>query len=134
VKVINKKHPEILQTKAKSECYLSVQQDRIWISHEAVKRFGLIAGMYLQFLNDEKAWWFFQSKDPDGFYLQENGHATSQALVISSKPLLRMILKSTGYKVGTRFYLLKPGTEYNGHQLIEVVTNKTFDQFMSAVL
>jgi hypothetical protein len=131
--LINKKHPEIIEAKRKSECFLSVMEDRIWISHCAVKRFGLEAGKYLHFLNDGSDWSFFQNDDPDGFLLQLNGKPTSQALVISSRPLIKLILKSTKSKAGTRFYLLKTEIESLGCPVVEIVTNKTYDQLMKAV-
>jgi hypothetical protein len=74
MKLINKKHPAIIEAKRKSECYMSVSERMIWISHEAANRFGLVAGKYLHFLNDGREWSFLQNEDPDGFLLQHNGN------------------------------------------------------------
>lgn len=128
--LINKKHPAIIEAKRKSECYMSVSERQIWISHEAVNRFGLIPGKFLHFMNDEKEWSFFQNDDPDGFFLQHNGKPSSNAVMITSRPLIQMFLKSTGFKPGTWLYLLESGSEYQGNRIVQIVTNKTYKEFM----
>jgi hypothetical protein len=130
--VINKKHPAIIEAKRKSECYMSVSERQIWISHEAAHRFGLSAGKYLHFLNDGREWSFFQNEDPDGFFLQHNGKPSSDALMITSRPLIRMFLKSTGFKSGTWLYLLVSDAECSGSKVVQIITNKTYKEFMGA--
>jgi hypothetical protein len=132
--LINRKHPEILEIKQRSDCFLSITDLRLWFSSTAATRFNLEPGKYLHFLNDGKSWSFFQNDDPDGFFIQKNGRATSQAVVVTCKPLIRMMLKSTGYKSGTRFYILKSNATHDGHPVMEIVTNKTFEEFMKAPL
>jgi hypothetical protein len=128
--LINKKHPAIIEAKRKSECYMSVSERQIWISHEAVNRFGLVAGKYLHFLNDDREWSFLQNEDSDGFLLQHNGKPSSNALMITSRPLIQMFLKATGFKPGTWLYLLASGVEHNGCKVVQIVTNKTYQEFM----
>lgn len=110
---------------------MSVSERQIWISHEAVNRFGLTPGKYLHFLNDGKEWSFFQNDDPDGFYIQHNGKASSNALMITSRPLIQLFLKSTGFKPGTWLYLLESGIEFKECRVVQIVTNKTFQEFMN---
>lgn len=133
MKLINKKHPAIIELKRKSECYMSVSDRQIWISHEAANRFGLVPGKYLHFLNDGREWSFLQNDDPDGFFLQHNGKPSSDALMITSRPLSNMILKTTGFPSGTWLYLLESGVEYQGCKVVQIVTNKTFQEFMEAI-
>lgn len=132
MKLINKKHPAILDSKKRSDCYMSVSEKMIWISSEAVTRFGLTAGKHLHFLNDGREWSFFQNDDPDGFFLQQNGKQSSKALVITCRPLTKMILKTTGYKSGTWFYLLGSQIQQQGNQVVQIVTNKTYQEFIEA--
>lgn len=129
--LINKKHPAIIEAKRKSDCYLSVSERQIWISHEAVNRFELMPGKYLHFLNDDREWSFLQNDDSDGFLLQHNGKASSAALMITSRPLIQMFLKSTGFKSGTWLYLLATGNELNGCKIVQIVTSKTYQEFIN---
>jgi hypothetical protein len=131
--LINKKHTVILDSKKRRDCYMSVSEKMIWISSEAVRRFGLTAGKHLNFLNDGREWSFFQNDDPDGFFLQHNGKQSSKALVITCRPLTKMILNSTGFKSGTWFYLLGSKIEKDGNRVVQIITNKTYDEFMKAL-
>lgn len=129
--LINKKHPEILESKSgKNDSYMSVYEDRLYFTSQAAKRFGLTAGTYLHFLNDGASWCFFQNNDPDGFAVQDDAKENSSAVMVCNKALIRMFMKSTKVTKGTRLYLMESNIRQNGIPVIEIVTNKTYDEFM----
>jgi hypothetical protein len=132
--LINKKHSEILESKSgKNDTYMSVHEDRLYFTNTAAKQFGLIAGQYLQFLNEGSDWSFFQNNDPDGFQLQADTKENSNAVMVCNRALIKMFMKSAKIVKGTRLYLMASNTKYNGIPVIEIVTNKTYDQLMKAV-
>lgn len=132
--VINRKHPEILESASgKNDCYVSVHEDRLYFTSTAAKRFGLLAGKYMQFLNDGSTWSFFQSDDKDGFLTIADTKENSNAVMVCNRALIRMILKSTKLIKGVRLYLLESSARQQDNAVVEILTHKTFDQIMKAV-
>lgn len=131
MELINKKHPEIVEGKiGKHACYMSIHHDRIYFTQIAAIRFGLQPGKYLHFINDGRCWQVLQNDDPDGFELMPDRKKNCKAVFLCNRPLIRKFMRSTGFKDGTRLYLLKTDAHHNGASIIEIVTNKTFDEFI----
>jgi hypothetical protein len=129
--VLNRKTPYIaLRSTGRYHVYMTVIDHKsFYFSKAASIEFGLKKGKYLHFDNTDGKWSFFQSDDKDGFTLLA-GRAGHESVRIENKPLMKMFRSSTKYSGKVRLYLLKSTAEVDGHPVIEIITNKTFDQLM----
>lgn len=127
--IINKKHPEILDSASgKNECYVSLHEDRLYFTNTAAKLFKLVPGRFLQFVNDGAHWSFFQNDDPDGFTIQADSKQNSNAVMVCNRALIKMIMRSTRMGSGARLFLAYSNAKVQSCDVIEIRTDKTYEQ------
>jgi len=93
MEVINKKHDEIfVNQRVALEAYISfLDLKHIYFSAGASRKYGLKAGLKVNFVNDENMWLFYVSNDNDGFDLIERKN--KQAVIICNAALVYLFLK-----------------------------------------
>ncbi len=130
--IINQNHPEIIESKSgKNNSYATVKETGIYFTNAAAKKYKLIAGKYLHFMNEKTQWRFFQNDDPDGFLLQADSKKNCEAVFISNKALAMMFKKAVRQKkISARYSLMQTTARQNGSPVIEILTYKTYDELM----
>ena len=109
--VINRKTKEIRLQHGKflNNQYLTIDaQHKIYITKGACTLCDLTINDYVHFLNEDDDWRFYVDDNADGF--KPTPVATKGGVNINHKGLTRMILKSTGFPQGKRFYVQKTNT------------------------
>jgi hypothetical protein len=114
MQVINRRNVQVRSER--NLPYVSVQKESLYFTQATVEQFDMRIGMYVQFLNDDKSWFFFLTDDPDGFVLGP----MSAGLRIHSGPLVRMIKQQFKVNAGQSFYLHETPRNIKGAKLIEI--------------
>jgi hypothetical protein len=105
---INRKSKELYQfsERAIDEGYFINIRDNehnIYFNKGVVELCNLREDEYIHFINEGSEWMFYSSDNEDGFKLTRN----KSSLRITSAPLIRMILKSTGFHKEKKFLVEK---------------------------
>lgn len=130
--IINKKSIELSKmAKSQHAIYLSIYgKGTIFFTQQAACIFGLKAGKFLHFDNTDNRWSFFQSNDRDGFLIGK-GNQSEGSVKIFSPGLAKMIRRSTGHEDNVRFYLMTNGSEKDGFKVVDIITTKTYAEFIN---
>jgi hypothetical protein len=134
IEIINRKHPKILElSKSRGSVYVSIIEDKeMYFTSRAAVELDLKVDKYLHFMNDGQEWKFYQNDNPDGFPLTADSTANSYAVKVSSRGLIQMFRKSTGF-TDKRVRLLLHHTDQivNGCKVIEIDTRKSYDEILN---
>jgi len=113
--------------KVRGHLVIVMHEDYFMFTAASVAEFGLVKGKFIQFINDGRNWSFYQSDDKDGFPLNRGG-GKSKGLRITCSPLVKLFMKTTGYKEHPHsFFLSATGQKQSGSNVIEISTAKPMD-------
>lgn len=103
--------------------YVTINADHIYFTKAACAKFKLQHNNVINFINDGRVWSFYKTADPDGFLLQKY----SSGMRVHCMPLCRLILKQLTATLGVSYHLEACG-EYQGHELIRILTAKPVEK------
>lgn len=131
MEIINKSHCEILPHKKRPAIvpFFKIEKNArsLYFSAEAVSKFGIIAGVMINFINDGDDWLFYCDSNDDGFpVIQREGLSSSYA-VISCASLARLFLKRTQTSIGVKFQITETGNKIDGCHILKIEINKIIE-------
>jgi hypothetical protein len=100
-------------------------EHNIYFNKGVVEFCNLKEGEFIHFINDCSEWLFYSSDNEDGFKLSRN----KSSLRITSAPLIRMILKSTGFNKEKKFIVEKTNIIQDKSEVFKMNPN-TFYNYM----
>lgn len=123
MEIINKKHFSITQnTRVNMSAYFSIPDDKhIYFSAGANLQYGIMAGLYVHFQNDNDRWYFIVNNDPDGFRLLNR--PSKNCSIICDASLVKLILKRTLISKKQKFLITKTNAKLNGCHVFELNIN-----------
>jgi hypothetical protein len=121
MEIINKRHEDLeLSRRTESTPYINFNTSKqILFSVHAVRKFGLCAGLYVHFVNDDDLWFFYVNDDKDGFEIFSREGKTNTFLY--NAHLVSVFLKRTGKQLNTKFILEETKAMKNGCKLIKII-------------
>jgi hypothetical protein len=125
---INRNSKEVQQFSERAieeGCFINVRdcEHNIYFNKGVVELCNLRAGEYIHFINEFSEWMFYSSDNEDGFKLSRN----KSILRISSAPLIRMILKSTGFNKEKKFIVQKTNIVQDKCNVFKMNPNTNFN-------
>lgn len=127
MEIINKKHEDIIANRRTNAlAYLNFLQDGkgILFSTKAVVSFGICAGMFAHFINDDDRWYVIFNTDKDGFEIFEK--KTKRNLFVHNSHLVNLFLKRTKRSLPCKCVLKIADAKIKGCQLIELDLKNIF--------
>lgn len=127
MEVINKSHDKIfINERVHLASYIKFNNKKaIYFSSGASREFGLLAGLNINFINDEDEWLFYLDNNEDGFELIER--EDKNAVILCNAPLIELFLKRTRCGIPCKFPLRKTNIELDGHKVIKIDIKNPMD-------
>lgn len=128
LEIINKAHKELKTIKDKTVLSICVEPKSFYFSRQCVKDFKMNGDeKYIHFAREEGNWYLIVNTTSNGFKIRtlDSGGAR-----IHTSSMVRLFTKSTGKKLGSRFYLQKTKSELAGVPVIEILTAKSIQELI----
>jgi hypothetical protein len=130
--IINK--ATVTQSGEVNRYIITVELDSVNFWSDIIRDANITHDTGITFDNDGSYWKFWvDNESDDAFRVKCHDKKKSNTLKINSRPLSRMILKSTGKPLNSRFYVQKTTHRVDGKPVYEILTHKTVDELMENV-
>jgi hypothetical protein len=121
-KILNRSSPEIMARQYSFGVpYVSVSDRGIIFSKALVYEAGIKQGRYVHFINEDDYWAFFINDHPDGFLISNN----NSTLRCTTRVISDMFIKSTGRRIGEKFFTIKSTASQAGSPVYEIYTRES---------
>lgn len=84
----------------------------------------LKVGNKIQFVNDDRFWYFFNTDDQDGYSIR-TGSGKHGGWMVNDNSLVYKFCKSVNADIGDRFLVKKTNSYFKDNRLFEIVTSST---------
>ena len=125
MEIINKQHDEItFNQRVELAEYLRVERKEFYFSAACNLNLGIIAGLFMHFINDDDRWLFYLNDETDGFPTLVRPNKNS--CIITNASLCSLFLRRTRCGSGTKFPIKMTEAKINNNPIYEILINKAF--------